>query len=131
MQDLKQIDGFDISFHEKSKRIINIKIDDEIIERLIFPFKKFDITALEYKPFTRFTIAKSLDETTSHELGKLLNHILKNRNTGCFIIGPKNISSKIDQTFLIKLSTAITHLIGNPNHDSMAGKYYARFHVKH
>ena len=59
MQDLKQIDGFDISFHEKSKRIINIKIDDEIIERLIFPFKKFDITALEYKPFTRFTIAKS------------------------------------------------------------------------
>ena len=46
MQDLKQIDGFDISFHEKSKRIINIKIEDEIIERLIFPFKKFDITAL-------------------------------------------------------------------------------------
>ena len=32
---------------------------------------------------------------------------------------------------MIKLSTAITHLIGNPNHDSMAGKYYARFHVKH
>ena len=131
MQDLKQIDGFDISFHEKSKRIIKIKIEDQIIDRLIFPFKKFDITSLEYKPFTRFTIAKSLDETTSYELSNLLNIILKNRNTGCFIIGPKNISSKIDQTFLIKLSTAITHLIGNPNHDSMAGKYYARFHVKH
>ena len=33
--------------------------------------------------------------------------------------------------FLIKLSTAVTHLLGNPNFDSMAGKYYARFHVKH
>ena len=33
--------------------------------------------------------------------------------------------------FLIKLSTAISYLIGNPNHDSMAGKYYARFDVKH
>ena len=33
--------------------------------------------------------------------------------------------------FLVKLSTAISHLIGNPNHDSMAGKYYARFHIKH
>ena len=33
--------------------------------------------------------------------------------------------------FLVKLSTAVTHLIGIPNHDSMAGKYYARFHVKH
>jgi protein CsiD len=32
---------------------------------------------------------------------------------------------------LVKLSTAVTHLIGTPNHDSMAGKFYARFHVKH
>ncbi len=71
IQDLKQIDGFDVSFHERSKRIINIKIEDEIIERFIFPFKKFDITALEYKPFTRFTIAKSMNDSTSHELGKL------------------------------------------------------------
>mgnify|MGYP001206134817 FL=1 len=130
-QDLKHLDGFEISFHEKSKRIINIKIEDQVIERLIFPFKKFDITALEYKPFTRFTIAKSLDDITSNELSKYLNSILKDRNTGCFIIGPKTISKKVDHNFLVKLSTAITHLIGNPNHDSMAGKYYARFHVKH
>ena len=131
MQELINLDGFEISFHEKSNRIINIEIDDEIIKRLIFPFKKFDITTLEYKPFTRFTIAKSLDETTSNKLSNFLNLIIKNRDTGCFIIGPKNISPKIDQAFLVKLSTAITHLIGNPNHDSMAGKYYARFHVKH
>ena len=90
-QDLKHLDGFEISFHEKSKRIINIKIEDQVIERLIFPFKKFDITALEYKPFTRFTIAKSLDDITSNELSKYLNSILKDRNTGCFIIGPKTI----------------------------------------
>ena len=128
---LKNIEGFEIAFHEKSKRIINIKIEDQIIDRLIFPFKKFDITALEYKPFTRFTIAKSLNDITSGELSVFLNSILINRNNGCFIIGPKNLSTKIDQTFLVKLSTAISHLIGNPNHDSMAGKYYARFHVKH
>ncbi len=130
-QDLKHLDGFEISFHEKSKRIINIKIEDQVVERLIFPFKKFDITALEYKPFTRFTIAKSLDNITSNKLSKYLNSILKDRNTGCFIIGPKIISKKVDHNFLVKLSTAITHLIGNPNHDSMASKYYARFHVKH
>ena len=131
MKNLLKLDGFEISFHEKSKRIINIKIEDQIIDRLVFPFKKFNITALEYKPFTRFTIAKSLDETASNKLSNFLNEIIKDRDTGCFIIGPKNKSSKIDQTFLVKLSTAITHLIGNPNHDSMAGKYYARFHVKH
>ena len=131
MRDLLKLSGFEISYHEKSNRVINIKIEDEIIDRLVFPFKKFNITALEYKPFTRFTIAKSLDETASNKLSNFLNEIIKDRETGCFIIGPKNISSKIDQPFLIKLSTAITHLIGNPNHDSMAGKYYARFHVRH
>jgi len=130
-ESLKDIEGFEISFHEKSKRIINIKIEDQIIERLIFPFKKFDITSLEYKPFTRFTIAKSLNDISAGTLGNFINSVLKNRNSGCLIIGPKNLSSKINQTFLVKLSTAITYLIGNPNHDAMMGKYYARFHVKH
>ncbi len=130
-EDLKDIEGFEISFHEKSKRIVNIKIENQIIERLIFPFKKFDLTALEYKPFTRFTIAKSLNDIGSGELGNLINSILRNRNTGCFIIGPKNLSSKLNKNFLVKLSTAITYLIGNPNHDAMADKYYARFHVRH
>ena len=128
---MEKIAGLTISEHDKSKRIININIEDEILDKLIFPFNKFDITALEYKPFTRFTLAKSLDDLTSNKLNKLMNKIIKDRETGCFIIGPKNINSKIDHTFLVKLSTAIAHLIGIPNHDSMAGKYYARFTVKH
>ena len=128
---MQKIEGFEITEHEESKRIINIKIGDEILDRLIFPFNKFDITALEYKPFTRFTIAKSLDDLTANKLSKLLNLIVRDRNTGCFIIGPKNTSSKINGNFLVKLSTSIAHLIGNPNHDAMAGKFYARFFVKH
>tara|TARA_B100000795_G_scaffold143299_1_gene107277 strand:- start:1950 stop:2855 length:906 start_codon:yes stop_codon:yes gene_type:complete len=128
---MEKIEGFEISEHERSKRIINIKIEDKILEKLIFPFNKFDITALEYKPFTRFTLAKSLDDLTFSKLSKLMNSIIRDRETGCFIIGPKNISSKIDDIFLVKLSTSIAYLIGNPNHDSMAGKYYARFFVKH
>ena len=128
---IEKIDGFEISLNEKSKRIINIDISDEILNKLIFPFNKFDITALEYKPFTRFTIAKSLDDLSNNKLSKFLNKIIRDRNTGCFIIKPKNLISKVDETFLVKLSTAVAHLIGIPNHDAMAGKYYARFHVKH
>jgi len=128
---MQKIPGIEISAHEKSKRIIKIILENEIIDKLIFPFNKFDLTALELKPFTRFTIAKSFDDLTNNKLGILINSILKDRATGCFIIGPKNISSKVNDKFLVKLSTAITHLIGTPNHDSMAGKYYARFHVKH
>jgi glutarate dioxygenase len=128
---MQKIDGFEISKHEKSERIIKIYLENEIIEKLIFPFNKFDLTALELKPFTRFTIAKSLDDLTENKLSLLMNSIIKDRKTGCFIIAPKNINSKIDDKFLVKLATATAYLIGNPNHDSMAGKYFARFHVKH
>ena len=104
---METIKGFEISAHEQSKKIINIKIEDDILEKLIFPFNKFDVTALEYKPFTRFTLAKSLDDITSNQLSKLMNSIIRDRATGCFIIGPKNISPKIDDNFLIKLSKVI------------------------
>ena len=128
---MNDIPGFEILPNKDSTRIIDVKIKNETIEKLIFPFKKFDLTAIEYKPFTRFTIAKSLDDLTQNKLSILLNKIIRDRKLGCFIIGPEDKNSNIDDIFLVKLSTAISHLIGNPNHDSMAGKYYARFHVKH
>ncbi len=128
---IETIDGFEISFNKLSSRIIDIKIKNETIEKLIFPFKKFDLTAIEYKPFTRFTIAKSLDDLSQNKLSILLNKIIRDRKFGCFIISPENKNANINDIFLIKLSTAISYLIGNPNHDSMTGKYYARFHVKH
>ena len=128
---MQKITGIEIQKHDKSNRIIKISLENDIIDKLIFPFNKFDLTALELKPFTRFTLAKSLDDITNNKLSELMNSIIRDRSTGCFIIGPKNITAKINDTFLVKLSTAIAHLIGVPNHDAMAGKYYARFHVKH
>ena len=127
----ERISGIEISPNEKSKRIINIKIEEEILDKLIFPFHKFTIQALEYKPFTRFTIAKSLDELFSNKLSKLIHSVLIDRNTGCFVVMPEVINKKIDDTFLVKLSTALAHLIGAANFDDMTSKYYARFFVKH
>ena len=100
---MKKISGLDISYHKRSSRIVNIKIEDEILDKLLFPFNKFDITALEYKPFTRFTIAKSLDDLTNGEIGKLMNSIVRDRNTGCFIIEPKKTTPKINDIFFSKI----------------------------
>lgn len=131
MIDLPSIKGLEIRYNEKSKRIIDIQLKDDLVDKLIFPFHKFDITALEYKPFTRFTIAKSLDDLTENKLSEFLNLTIKDRSTGCIILKTNNTNKNVDDVFLTKLSTAISYLIGLPNHDSMAGKYYARFHVKH
>jgi len=127
----ERISGIEISPNEKSKRIINIKIKEEILDKLIFPFHKFTIQALEYKPFTRFTIAKSLDQLFLNKLSKLIYSVLTDRNTGCFIVVPEIINKKFDDTFLVKLSTSLAHLIGIANFDDMTSKYYARFFVKH
>ena len=88
---MNNIPGCEVSPNKISPRIIDIRIKDETIEKLIFPFNKFDLTSLELKPFTRFTIAKSLDDLTDNKLSNLMSSIIRDRRTGCFIIGPKSI----------------------------------------
>ena len=123
--------SFTINNHNKSKRVQVININNEDLDRLIFPFKKHSITSLEYKPFSRFSLAKSLDEVFENKLSIALNKIIKDRNTGTVVVEPDVNNKKFDKDFLVKLSTGLAYLVGNPNFDSMSGKYYARFYVKH
>ena len=123
--------SFTINSHEKTNRVQVINIKSEDLDRLIFPFQKHTITSLEYKPFSRFTLAKSLDEVFENKLGKTLVKILNDREIGTIIIEPEISNKKFDKDFLVKLSTGFAYLVGNPNFDSMTDKYYARFYVKH
>ena len=123
--------SFSISDHYHSKRVRVINLNQSDLDRLIFPFKKHSILSLEYKPFSRFSLAKSLDEVFQNKLSKTLSEILNDRKTGTAIVEPDIKNKKFDKDFLVKLSTGLAYLIGNPNFDSMTGKYYARFHVKH
>ncbi len=123
--------SFTIKDHSKSKRVQVITFQESDLDKLIFPFKKHTITSLEYKPFSRFSLAKSLDEVFENKLSKELVKILNNRETGTAIVEPEINNKKFDKDFLVKLSTGLSYLIGNPNFDSMTDKYYARFYVKH
>jgi len=123
--------SFKIENHQKSKRVRVIKFEESDLDRLIFPFKKHTTLSLEYKPFSRFSLAKSVDEVFEGKLGESLVKILNDRETGTVIVEPEINNKKFDKDFLVKLSTGLTYLIGNPNFDSMSGKYYARFTVKH
>ena len=133
MINIKNIDvqGLKFSFIHNSKRIVEIEIKDEILNKLFFSFKKFDLIALEYKPFTRFTIAKQLDKVTEGKLGVIISKILKDRKNGCIIIKTNPKNKNINDDFLTKISTAISYLIGTPNYDAMSNNYYAKFYVKH
>ena len=123
--------SFNVADHNNYKRVSVIKLNERDLDRLAFPFKKHSITSLEYKPFSRFSLAKSLDEVFENKLSQTLAKILNDRETGTAIVQPEINNKKFDKDFLVKLSTGLAYLVGNPNFDSMTGKYYARFSVKH
>ena len=60
--------SFEIKDHSVSKRIKVIKLKEVALDKLIFPFNKHSIQSLEYKPFSRFSLAKSVDDVFSGEL---------------------------------------------------------------
>ena len=74
--------SLEIKDHKNSKRVRVIKLRESDLDRLVFPFKKHSVLSLEYKPFSRFSLAKSLDEVFQNKLSKTLSEILNDRSTG-------------------------------------------------
>ena len=106
--------SFSISDHNNSKRVRVINLNESDLDRLIFPFKKHSILSLEYKPFSRFSLAKSLDEVFQNKLSKTLSEILNDRNTGTAIVEPDIKNKKFDKDFLVKLSTCLLYTSPSP-----------------
>ena len=125
--------GFNFLSHKGSPRLQLLTIDNEVIDKFIKCIDHLDVQSIEYKPFLRFYIANCLNELTKNTLGLCLLDILKNRQTGAVLLQYENDKSLVGEQFIdfnILLSTAVSHLIGLPNLDSMSGKFYARFSVK-
>ena len=125
--------GFSFLSHKGSPRLQLLTIDNEVIDKFIKCIDHLDVQSIEYKPFLRFYIANCLNELTKNTLGLCLLDILKNRQTGAVLLQYENDKSLEGEQFIdfnILLSTAVSHLIGLPNLDSMSGKFYARFSVK-
>ena len=125
--------GFSFLSNKDNPRLQLLTIDNEVIDKFIKCIDHLDVQSIEYKPFLRFYIANCLNELTKNTLGLCLLDILKNRQTGAVLLQYENDKSLAGEQFIdfnILLSTAISHLIGLPNLDSMSGKFYARFSVK-
>ena len=125
--------GFSFLSHKGSPRLQLLTIDNEVIDKFIKCIDHLDVQSIEYKPFLRFYIANCLNELTKNTLGLCLLDILQNRETGAVLLQYENGKSLVGEQFIdfnILLSTAVSHLIGLPNLDSMSGKFYARFSVK-
>ena len=132
--DTSSMDHLDIQPLATNTRIQNIVIGKIAIDAFRQKaMEMWDLQAVEYKPFLRFAVADLLDEICDRQLAPMLNEVLKDRNRGAFILsyaGVEDIKAN-DSDFYVLLSTAISHLVGLPNFDSMHGKFYARFMIEH
>lgn len=86
--------------------------------------------ALEYKSFLRFKVGKILDDLCDNQLQPLLLKTLLDRAKGALLINAEGIDNVAQADDMVKLATAVAHLVGRSNFDAMSGQYYARFVVK-
>ena len=127
--------GFKVSQHKKNKRLQVITLSQKTVKTFSEKISQYNVQSIEYKPFLRFFVANSLNHATNNTLGNYLLKTIKDRSTGAVLVECESMDDSslngidfID--FNILLSTAVSHLIGVPNLDSMSGKFYARFSVK-
>ncbi len=120
----------EINYNEQSKRLLDIKLSQEVIKNFLERIRQEGIIVqhLEYTPYERQVIASYLDEEVGNGFGNMLRDIVNDRETGGFTIGLEGVSKDTDEYVIF--STAVAHLVGISNFDSMTGKYYARFVVK-
>lgn len=123
-------ENFSIALNPQTKRIHNITLSNKVITQFLNKMREESISVqhLEYTPYERQVIASALEDIAGYNLGNILRDIINDRDTGGFTIGLEGVSQ--DTNEFVIFSTAIAHLVGISNFDSMTGKYYARFVVK-
>ncbi|OLQ75483.1 protein CsiD [Photobacterium proteolyticum] len=135
-ESISQYHGFTVSPYPANPRLQVITLEKNTLDRFIDLSANWGLQALEYKPFLRYAVADALDKACDYQLGKFLVATMENRDTGAFLLqADEQAQAAYEDTdeqrdFFVKLSTAVSHLIGIPNFDAMYGKYYARFTVK-
>lgn len=124
------VPGFAVSLSAQSPRLLELTFTAQVIQQFLQRVAQWPIQALEYKSFLRFKVAKVLDDLCENQLQPLLLKTLLERNKGALLIGAEGVDDVTQADDMVKIATAVAHLIGRSNFDAMSGQYYARFVVK-
>jgi protein CsiD len=122
--------GFSLLPSAQSPRLLTLNFTDQTTRDFLAKVAQWPIQALEYKSFLRFKVAGILNDLCGGELQPLLLNCLLNREEGALLIGAQGLDNVSQADEMVKLATAVAHLVGRSNFDAMSGQYYARFVVK-
>ena len=109
------------------QQIYLLDIDGYCIEQYLDKVINISVRDIEYIPYFRFLVAHEFEQIIG--LKDILLNALKEAETGAILIKFHHYKPQEDND--IKLSTALSYLLGTPNIDPLSGKYYAIFTIKH
>lgn len=108
---------------------MHITLSDDALKGFLDDVQLIDVQNLEYVPFMRYHLSDLLLARLGDQFANALNDIIKDRQHGGFTLGLQGLTQ--NDADYVKFGTAIGHILGPGNHDSMSGTYYARFVVRH
>ncbi|WP_458526245.1 glutarate dioxygenase GlaH [Onishia taeanensis] len=124
------LEGFSLAPSAQSPRLLELTLSREVVDGFLEAVAEWPVQALEYKSFLRFRIARVLDDLCGNTLQPMLISTLADRRTGGLLVTPEGLDRVEQAEDMVKVSTAVAHLMGRSNFDAMSGQYYARFVVK-
>lgn len=122
--------GFSFAPSVQSPRLLELTFSAKTTAQFLQQVEQWPVQALEYKSFLRFKVGQILDALCGNQLQPLLIKTLLDRAEGALLINAEGIDNVEQADEMVKLATAVAHLIGRSNYDAMSGQYYARFVVK-
>jgi protein CsiD len=120
---------YEVRPHPVHPRLKQIDIGPAILTAFFADVRHVDVQNLEYVPFMRFILADRLGQRVGDGFRRTVCSILTDRDHGGFMLGAEGTATNDED--LVKLATAVSHLVGPANRDGMSGGYFARFVVKH
>ncbi|MBX9410300.1 MULTISPECIES: glutarate dioxygenase GlaH [Pseudomonas] len=122
--------GFTLEPSQQSTRILELRLSKTTVDAFLHSVAELPVQALEYKSFLRFQFGKILDDICEGTLRPIIVNTLMDRATGGLIVVPEGLNCVSQAEDMVKISTAVAHLLGRSNFDAMSGQFYARFVVE-
>ena len=107
--------GFTLIPSAQSPRLLELTFTEQTTKQFLEQVAEWPVQALEYKSFLRFRVGKILDDLCANQLQPLLLKTLLNRAEGALLINAVGIDDVAQADEMVKLATAVAHLIGRSN----------------
>lgn len=118
--------NFQLNKIAQSDRVYSLKLDKSVVQAYLEKTKSISVKDIEYIPYFRFLIAREFE--SMFKIKKIIGGVLNNYGSGALLI---DCDSNFTEGCSIKISTAISYLLGVPETDPLSGMHYAIFSIKH